>query len=92
MSPSDRVAAVKTEVNRIVNEKGLIKDNKLTRINDRDVYRNPDTGELFSVDTQHGRFESLNPKNGKHLGEVDIDFNPIKNSIDKSGGHDLKMK
>lgn len=33
MSPNDRVAEVKTEVNRIVNEKGLIKDNKLIKIN-----------------------------------------------------------
>jgi hypothetical protein len=92
MSPNDRVSAVKTEVNRIVNEKGLIKDNKLTKINNRDVYQNPDTGELFALDTQHGRFESLNPKNGKHLGEVDFDFNSIPNSLDKSGEHDLKMK
>ncbi|GAA0086258.1 hypothetical protein UT300007_26970 [Clostridium sp. CTA-7] len=77
MLPNNRVAAVKTEVNRIANENGLIKDNKLTQINNRTVYRNPNTVEIFAVDTQHGRFESLNPKNGKHLGEVD--FNQVPN-------------
>jgi len=75
-----------------VKENGLMNDNKLSKINNRDVYRNRKTGELFAVDTQHGRFESLNPKNGKHLGEVDFDFKSIPNSIDKSGGHDLIMK
>jgi filamentous hemagglutinin len=91
MSPNDRVAAVKTEVNSIVNKRGLIKDNKLSKINNRDVYQDPNTGELYAVDTQHGRSEKINSKNGKHLGEVNFDFNPTK-SADKSGGHDLKLK
>lgn len=91
MSPNDRVAAIKAEINRIVKEKGLIKDNKLSKINNRDIYQDPNTGELYAVDTQHGRFEKINSKNGKHLGEVDIDFNPTK-PADKSGGHDIKIK
>ncbi len=90
MLPNGRVEVVKTEVNRIAKKNGLIKDNKSSKINNRDVYRNPKAGEFSAVDTQHRRFEGLSPKNGKHLGEAD--FKSIPNSIDKSGGHGLIMK
>lgn len=61
-----------------------------TTLNGRDVYKAND-GNLYAVDTQHGRFEVINSKNGKHLGEVDFDFKKIK-SADKTGGHDLRVK
>ncbi|MCC8460263.1 colicin E3/pyocin S6 family cytotoxin [Photorhabdus aegyptia] len=68
-----------------------IKDNRLTKLNNRDVYKGKD-GYLYALDTQHGRFEQVHPKTGKHQGEVDMGMRPIDNSIDKSGSHDLKVK
>ena len=90
MSPNDRVAAVKTKAKEICDEKGFIKDNKLSKINERNVYRDTKTGKLYAVDSQHGRFEMTNAK-GKHQGEVNFDFEQTK-PADKSGGHDLKIK
>lgn len=91
MPANERVAAIKTKVNQIVGDIGLVKDNKLSKLNGRDVYRNPQTGEMFALDTQHGRFEVINPKNGKHMGEVNFDFNTTK-PADTSGGHNIKVK
>lgn len=48
----------------------MVKDNRLTKLNNRDVYRGVD-GNLYALDTQHGRFEAVSLK-GKHLGEVDF--------------------
>ena len=59
----------------------------VSRKNNRDVYTDPKSKDLYSVDTQHGRFEHCN-KRGKHLGEVDFDLKPTKGP-DNSGGHDL---
>ena len=84
MNPNDRVAAVRTEASNVASNKGLVKESKLSKINGRDVYRDPDTGNLYAVDTQHGRFEMVNGKNGKHMGEVDLGFNPTK-PADTSG-------
>ncbi|WP_167817551.1 hemagglutinin repeat-containing protein [Citrobacter tructae] len=90
LPPGERVAIVKETVNKVVLEQGMVKDNKLTKLNNRDVYRGAD-GNLYALDTQHGRFEAVSPK-GKHLGEVDFSMQKIPNSLDKSGGHDLKVK
>lgn len=90
LPPGERVAIVKETVNKVVAEQGMVKDNKLTKLNNRDVYRGAD-GNLYALDTQHGRFEAVSPK-GKHLGEVDFSMQKIPNSIDKSGSHDLKVK
>ena len=69
---------------------GLVKNNKLSKLNGRDVYDSND-GYLHAMDTQYGRFEVINPKNGKHLGEVNFAFKQTK-PADKTGGHDLKIK
>ena len=90
LSPEERVAAVKEKARQVAKDKGLIKDSRLSRLNGRDIYKDPKTGEYYSVDTQHGRFEHLN-KRGKHLGEVDFDFNSTK-PADTSGGHDIRIK
>ncbi|HEM6741957.1 TPA: hypothetical protein U2I27_002196 [Citrobacter farmeri] len=90
LPPGERVAIVKETVNKDIVEQGMVKDNRLTKLNNRDVYRGVD-GNLYALDTQHGRFEAVSPK-GKHLGEVDFSMQKIPNSIDKSGGHDLKVK
>src|SRR5699024_3417498 len=89
LPPAERVAAVKTKSQEVAKNAGLVKDSKLSKINGRDVYKDPKTRELYSVDTQHGRFEKTNKK-GKHEGEFDFDFMPTK-PADSSGGHDLRV-
>ncbi|WP_080650515.1 colicin E3/pyocin S6 family cytotoxin [Erwinia amylovora] len=53
------------------------------------MYRGQD-GNLYALDTQHGRFEVVSPK-GKHLGEVDFSMQ-VRKPADTSGGHNLKVK
>ncbi|WP_421672115.1 hemagglutinin repeat-containing protein [Raoultella terrigena] len=89
LPPGERVALVKETVNKIVVEQGMVKDNKLTKLNNRDVYRGAD-GNLYALDTQHGRFEVVSSK-GKHLGEVDFSMQ-VRKPADPSGGHNLKVK
>ncbi len=86
----ERVAQVKDMASKVAFTNNLVKNNKLSKLNNRDVYEGND-GNLYALDTQHGRFEVINPKNGKHLGEVDFEFNQ-KKPADKSGGHDLRVK
>ncbi len=85
-----RVATVRSKAEEVAKNAGLVKDSKLSKINGRDMYKDPKTGDLYSVDTQHGRFEKTNSK-GKHLGEFDFDFKPTK-PADTSGRHNLKVK
>ncbi|WP_305145899.1 hemagglutinin repeat-containing protein [Enterobacter pasteurii] len=90
LPPRERVAVVKETAPQIAAANGMVKDSKLTKLNNRDVYRGLD-GHFYALDTQHGRFEVVTSK-GKHLGEVDFSMQKIPNTIDKSGGHDLKVK
>ncbi|MDE3739082.1 colicin E3/pyocin S6 family cytotoxin [Pseudomonas resinovorans] len=90
LPPGERVAKVKQVASGVAAEYGMIKDNELSRINGRDVYKSAD-GRIYAVDTQHGRFEMLSSR-GKHLGEVDMGLTPISNSVDASGRHDLKVR
>ena len=98
MSPGERVAAVKEMAERVAQGRGLVRDKLSKNISkknpNRDIYRKADskgrTEELYSTDTQHGRFEVCN-KNGKHLREVDFDFKQTKGP-DLSGKHDLIVK
>ncbi|WP_196299383.1 VENN motif pre-toxin domain-containing protein, partial [Yersinia thracica] len=90
LPPGERVAIIKQTAPKVAAEYGMVKDNQLTKNNGRDVYRGQD-GNLYALDTQHGRFEVVSPK-GKHLGEVDFSMQKIPNSQDKSGSHNLKVK
>ncbi|HCR58846.1 MAG TPA: hemagglutination protein [Raoultella sp.] len=89
LPPGERVALVKETVNKVVVEQGMVKDNKLTKLNNRDVYRGAD-GNLYALDTQHGRFEVVSSK-GKYLGEVDFPMQ-VRKPADPSGGHNLKVR
>jgi filamentous hemagglutinin len=90
LPPGERVAQIKSTAARITTANGMAKDNTLSKINGRDVYR-AGNGKLYALDTQHGRFEVIHPKTGKHLGEVDFDFNETK-SADSTGKHNLRVK
>lgn len=50
LPPGERVAIVKDTVNKVVVEQGMVKDNRLTKLNNRDVYRGMD-GNLYALDT-----------------------------------------
>ncbi|AXO87793.1 hypothetical protein DZC75_07120 [Pseudomonas parafulva] len=85
LSAGERVARIKSVVASVIAANGMVKD---TRLNGRDVYRGQD-GKLYALDTLHGCFKVLNPKNGKHMGEVDFEFNQTK-PADTTGRHNLK--
>lgn len=90
LPPGERVAQVKSAAISVAAANGMTKDKKISKLNGRDVYKARD-GSLYALDSQHGRFEVIDRKNGKHLGEVDFDFIQTK-PADKAGGHDLRVK
>ncbi|WP_249939029.1 VENN motif pre-toxin domain-containing protein, partial [Tenebrionicola larvae] len=90
LSPGERVALIKQAAPQVAAANGMVKDNQLTKKNGgREVYRGRD-GNLYALDTQHGRFEVVSTK-GKHLGEVDFSMQ-VRKPADPSGGHNLKVK
>jgi filamentous hemagglutinin len=90
LPPNERVGEVRSKLREIAEENGWTRNLRLTKINGRDVYSAPD-GSYYAVDSQHGRFEVTNSR-GIHQMEVNIDLEPILNSRDPSGGHDLRVK
>ncbi len=78
----ERVALVKTQAANVAEQNGWVKDTKLSTMNSRDIYQDPNTGNLYSVDTQHGRFEMTNSK-GKYLGEVNFDLTQTNQRINQ---------
>ncbi|MBC7533022.1 MAG: hypothetical protein H7318_15720 [Oligoflexus sp.] len=88
--PGERVAAIRTKADALAKEKGMQKDNKISKMNNRTVYKDND-GSYWSVDTLHGTFEKLDSK-GRHQGEYDFDFKIIDGTQDRSGGHDLRIQ
>ncbi|MCB5164944.1 hypothetical protein LG634_08895 [Streptomyces bambusae] len=87
LTPGERVARVSGEAERQAARHGFEFDRRLSSLNNRDVYRDPGTGHLYSVDTQHGRFEHCDAR-GRHQGEVNFDLAPIPNS--KEADHSLR--
>jgi filamentous hemagglutinin len=91
LPPEERVAAVRQAANDLAKSKGWTKDGAIAKKNPgRTVYRDPD-GSLWSVDTQHGTLERIDPRTGKHLGEYNFDLKQIS-PADTSGGHDLRVR
>jgi hypothetical protein len=74
---------------KVASARGWRKPKEVCRRNSgRTIYLDEATETLYSVDTQHGRFEVCEPKKGKHLREVDFDLKQTKGA-DPSGQHDL---
>ena len=88
MPTEERVAIYKQEGRAVAEKHGFEKNNRLTKLNKRDVYVNEKTGDLYALDTQHGTFKHCNKK-GRHIEEVDFELKQTKKG-DRSGGHDLK--
>ena len=89
LPPGERVAKIKEKVKEVASEFNLVKNTTLSKKTGRDVYTDKD-GYLYSLDTQHGRFEKLD-KNGKHIDEVNFNLESM-NKTDTSGGHNLNVK
>ncbi|WP_332405594.1 RHS repeat-associated core domain-containing protein [Vibrio metschnikovii] len=88
---NERVAAVKGMSEQVAESHNWQRTKRIEKLNPgRTVYT--DGKSYYSVDTQHGRFEQIGMKKGNHLGEIDMGLNKIPNSLDKSGGHDLRVK
>ena len=88
----ERVALIRQHADEAAQIHGFTKDNALSTLNNRTVYRGTD-GKVYSLDTQHGEFELINPRTGQHEGAVNLYQLTIKpNSIDRTGGHNLKVK
>ena len=90
IAPNEKYVAASGKLKKVAEKNGWEKDNKLTKKNNRTVYRDPEIGKIYAFDTQHGRFEVLD-KNGNHIDEVDIDGKAMGKK-DKSGGHNIYTK
>lgn len=55
LPPGERVAQIKSMASSVAAESGLTKNNRLSKLNGRDVYSAADGG-LYALDTQYGRF------------------------------------
>ncbi|SFQ75401.1 filamentous hemagglutinin, partial [Variovorax sp. OK605] len=92
MPPAEKLAYKQEILRSAATINGWVEDKALTKLNGRVVYRDAnDSKVLWAQDTQHGAFEKTNSK-GVHQGEFKINGESVPNSIDRSGGHDLKVK
>ncbi len=89
LRPGERVAVANQMAQSRARIHGWRRDNRVSRLNNRTVYRDPNSRDYYSVDTQHGRFEHCN-RHGVHQGEVDMDLYPTA-PADPAGGHDLDV-
>jgi|GEM_PF-4064269 hypothetical protein len=62
LASGERVAKVKEMADKVTSANEMEKDNKLTKLNNRDVYFRNTDGNLYPLDTQHGRFEIADAK------------------------------
>jgi len=94
LPPGERVAKIREAVQDIVITLGWKRDKTIEKLNlGRTIYRAPD-GTLYSLDTQHARWESINGKTGRHMGESYL-YEPsrlVPNSIVLKGDHDLRVR
>ena len=70
---------------------GFTKDNSLSAMNNRTVYRGTD-GKIYSLDTQHGEFEIINSRTGQHEGAVQLFGLTHTKPADTTGKHNLRVK
>ena len=87
----ERVALFKNSAEEFAAENGLKLNKDLMKKNKGRTIYSDSKGNNYSVDTQHGAFE-VTSKKGKHMGEMKFDGELNTDKLDKSGGHDLKVK
>ena len=85
---NERVPAVYEAAERQANSFGYVRDQRVSALNDRRIYRDPTTGHYYSVDTQHGRFEHCDPR-GTHIIERKLDGTPVPGS--QSNDHSIRV-
>ena len=90
LSTNERVARIKEKAEQVFDVREIDRNRTATRLNKRPIYSDKKDKHYYSIDTLHGRIEYYDSR-GKHLGEVDFDFDP-KKLADKSGKHDIIVK
>ena len=91
LPPGERVALIRQQADEAARIHGFTKDNALSTMNNRTVYRGAD-GRVYSLDTQHGEFELINPRTGQHEGAVNLFGLNRTKQADTKGGHNLRVK
>ena len=86
---NERVPEIERAAAEVAEGKKWEYDTRLSSLNKRSVYRDPATGDLWSVDTYHGTFE-LCTSSGLHQGEFNFVFEETEKR-DKTGKHDLNV-
>lgn len=88
----ERVAFLMQAAKETAKIHGFTPEPSLSRKHHRLIYKDA-KGQIYSLDTQHGEFEVINPKTLKHEGAVRLyDLKPVPNSTDRSGAHNLRKK
>jgi hypothetical protein len=87
----ERVALIRQQADEAARIHGFTKDNALSTMNNRTVYRGTD-GKVYSLDTQHGEFEVINPRTGQHEGAVELFGLKRTKTADTKGKHNLRVK
>ena len=85
------MALIHQQVDEAARIHGFTKDNSLSTLNNRTVYRGTD-GKVYSLDTEKGRFELIHPRTGNHEGEFSLFQLTQTGAVDKSGRHNLRVK
>lgn len=86
---NERVPEIERTAAERAESKNWEYDTRLSALNNRSVYRDPDTGDLWSVDTYHGTFERCTAR-GLHQGEFNFAFTKTADR-DNTGQHDLDV-
>jgi hypothetical protein len=95
LSVNDKIAAIEGTARAVAESKGWVLDSRVSDLNHkkgggrRTVYRDPTSGDLYSVDTIHGTFEHCD-ESGKHLREINFAMEKTDDA-DPEGGHDLRV-
>lgn len=72
LPPGERVARVREAAMEAVTSFGWVRDRRVERLNPgRTVYADSQ-GNLYSLDTQHGRWEKIDGRTGEHISEVHL--------------------
>jgi RHS repeat-associated protein len=68
---NEAIAIYKTQAKQIAIKNNWKYEPNISKQQDRTFYSDPETGNLFGLDTENGRFEVHNSR-GKHLNEIDF--------------------
>ncbi len=89
LKTGERIAKYKEAAATVAEKNTWTQNKNLSKRFNRTIYSDK-SGQHYSLDTQHGRFEVYDKK-GQHLGEIDFE-GTVKKQADPSGRHNLKIE